>query len=98
MPTDAKVVIARDLWRVVKLELPDQHGVLRTEYVCEMTHPKAKDRMGVQQWYELKADSALSDQVRAWRFFLDELLKAAGEEPQYESQQPERERHTKSGR
>lgn len=78
---DPRIVLQREFWRVIKLELPDQHGVLRPEYVVEMTNPKAKDRLGVQQWTELKADSAHSDQVRAWRYFLDELLKAAGEEP-----------------
>jgi hypothetical protein len=76
-----RVVLHGELWRVVALELPNQHGVLETEYIVEMTDPNAKDRLGVQKWTELIDKSAWTDWMRAARYFLDELLKAAGETP-----------------
>jgi hypothetical protein len=79
--TNARIVLEREWWRVIAIELPNQHGVLETEYVIEQTEPKAKDRLGVQQWKELKDSSAHSDHIKCWRYFLDELLKKQGETP-----------------
>jgi hypothetical protein len=77
----ARVVLQGPLWRVVAAELPNQHGVLNTEYLVELTDEKATDLLGVQQWKQLKDASAHSDHIKAWRYFLDELLKTAGETP-----------------
>jgi hypothetical protein len=79
----ARVVLSGELWRVLALELPNQHGVLETEYIIEMTEPKDKDRLGTQRWHELDGgkNTSYTDWMRAARYFLDELLKAAGEEP-----------------
>jgi hypothetical protein len=79
--TNARIVLQGEWWRVVCVELPDQHGVVRPEYVVEMTDAKAKDCLGVQQWKELKDSSAHSDHIKCWRYFLDELLKKQGETP-----------------
>jgi hypothetical protein len=95
MASNARVVLHGEWWRVVALELEDAHGVLNTEYVIEQTEPKSKDRLGVQQWKELKDNSALGDWIRATRAILDELLKAAGEKPNNEPKQPQRERSSK---
>jgi hypothetical protein len=74
------IVLQGDIWRVVKLELPDQHGVLRIEYVIEVTEPKDKDALGVQRWRTLDPNkNGLSDWIMVTRKLLDKLLKAAGE-------------------
>jgi hypothetical protein len=74
------VVLQGDIWRVVKLELPDQHGVLRVEYIIEVTEPKDKDALGVQRWKTLDANkSGLADWIMVTRKLLDIVLKAAGE-------------------
>lgn len=76
-----RIVLSGHDWRVVAIELPDQHGVIRTEYIIELTHAKAKDAMGTQIWTALYDKSALGDWVKAGRRFLDALLEAAGEQP-----------------
>jgi hypothetical protein len=76
-----QIVLSGPQWRVVRVELPDANGVLRPEYLMEMTEPRAVDAMGVQQWSRLTDKSAYSDWVRLARRFLDELLKHAGEIP-----------------
>jgi hypothetical protein len=77
----ARIVLQGALWRVVAADLPNQHGVIETEYFVELTEPKAKDLLGTQQWKELKDSSAHGDHIKAWRYFLDELLKKQGETP-----------------
>jgi hypothetical protein len=79
-----RIVLTGPEWRVVALELPDAHGVARTEYIIEVTEPKDKDRLGVQRWRELNDKSAWGDWMRVARRFLDELLKHAGEKPERE--------------
>lgn len=79
--SSARVVLSQASWRVLAIELPNQHGVLETEYIIELADPKDVDRLGVQRWRELADKAAWSDWMRAARFFLDELLKAAGEKP-----------------
>lgn len=79
--TDTRVVFAHDQWRVVAVELPNAHGVFETEYIIELADPKDVDRLGVQRWRELADKAAWTDWMRAARFFLDELLKTAGETP-----------------
>ena len=81
-----RIVLQGDYWRVVAVELPNQHGVINLEYVIEQTEPKAKDAMGVQKWTALSDKSAWGDWMRAARAFLDELLKAAGEKPNAKNQ------------
>lgn len=76
-----EIVISGPMWRVLRAELPDQHGVLRREYLIEVTGPKDKDLLGVQRWHELTSKSAMVEWVTVARHFLDELLKAAGETP-----------------
>jgi predicted metal-dependent peptidase len=76
-----RVVLDGPHWRVVAVELPDQHGVAQLEYIIEMTEPKDRDALGVQRWTQLTSKSAMVDWVRIARRFLDELLKAAGEKP-----------------
>lgn len=76
-----RVVLSDARWRVVAIELPDKHGVLSTEYIIELADPDDVDRLGVQRWRELADKAAWSDWMRAARFFLDELLKTAGETP-----------------
>ena len=79
MVRTGRVVIGREFWRVVAVERPDDHGVERTDYVVELADPKDRDLLGVQRWRELTGKSAMVDWVTASRFFLAELLKAAGE-------------------
>ena len=76
-----RLVLSGPHWRVVAVEWPDQHGVVRTDYVIELTDPKAVDSLGVQQWTRLTDKSAWGDWMRAARGFLEPLLKAAGETP-----------------
>lgn len=78
MSTPRLVLSGKD-WRVVALELPDQHGVARLEYVIEL--PDGKDAMGQPRWRELTSKNAMSDWVIVARKFLDQLLLAAGEKP-----------------
>jgi hypothetical protein len=73
------VVLQGDIWRVIRAELPDSNGVIRTEYIIETTEPKDKDLLGVQRWHQLTSKSAMVDWVMVARKFLDKLLKAAGE-------------------
>jgi hypothetical protein len=78
----ARVVLQGPLWRVVAAELPNQHGVIELNYVVQLTDQKDQELYGeFTTWRELKDSSAHGDHVRCWRFFLDELLKAAGETP-----------------
>jgi hypothetical protein len=81
--SDPRVVLQFPDVRVVCVELPDPHGVFRTEYIIEVTEPKAKDAMGIQQWKRLTDKSAWTEWMTTARRFLDELLKAAGEAPHY---------------
>jgi hypothetical protein len=73
------IVLQGDIWRVVRAELPDSNGVIRTEYIIETTEPKDKDLLGVQRWHQLTIKSAMVDWVMVTRKLLDKLLKAAGE-------------------
>ena len=75
------MVLEEEFWRCVAVELPNQHGVLETEYIVEMTDPKSVDRLGVRQWREIRDSSAHSDHIRLWRYLLDRVLADAGEEP-----------------
>lgn len=83
----ARVVLEYPAVRVVCADLADEHGVLRPEYIIEVTEPKDRDRLGVQRWRELGDKSAWSDWMRVARRFLDELLKAAGETPNADHRQ-----------
>jgi hypothetical protein len=86
----ARVVLSGELWRVVAVELPNQHGVVELQYVVQLTDARDKEHYGVlTTWRELKDANAMGDHVKCWRYFLDELLKAAGEEPNVKKQ-PER--------
>ena len=77
-----RVVLQGDIWRVVALELPDQHSVLRTEYIIEMTEPKDRDALGVQRWQTLNPDkSAMVQWIAFSRKLLDRILTDIGEKP-----------------
>ena len=76
-----RLVLSGKEWRVLAVERPDQHGVLRTDYVIEVTEPKDVDLLGVQRWHEVTGKSAMVEWVTLTRHFLDVLLKAAGEKP-----------------
>lgn len=77
--TPPRLVLQLPEVRVLCVELPDAHGVLRPEYIIEVADPKDRDRLGVQRWRELADKSAWTDWMRVARRFLDELLVAAGE-------------------
>ncbi len=77
-----RIVRQGEFWRVVCLgERPDSNGVLRPDYVIEVTDAQDKDTLGVQRWRSLTHKSAMSEWVIVARRFLDELLKQAGEVP-----------------
>lgn len=68
--TGARVLLSGDVWRVVEVEKPDEHGVLRPTVYIEMTEPKDKDCLGVQRWHQLTLKSAQSE----WMIFASRLL------------------------
>ena len=70
-----RILKAGECWRIVRLERPDEHGVLRDVDYVETTEPKDKDCLGVQRWHQLTAKSALGDWMRVTQWLLDELLK-----------------------
>jgi hypothetical protein len=86
-----RVVLQGPEWRVVATDLPDENGVLQTQYLIEVTELSDKDLLGQQRWHELTGQSAQVEWVIVARRFLDELLKQAGEIPGGEIQSSEEE-------
>jgi hypothetical protein len=74
------IVLQEKCCRVVRTELPDSNGVIRTEYVIETTEPKDRDLLGVQRWHQLTSKSAMVEWVSVARTFLDRILTDIGEE------------------
>lgn len=68
--SDARIVLQGDVWRVIELEKPDEHGVLRPVVYIEMTEPKDKDLLGTQRWHQLTTKSPHSE----WEIFATKLL------------------------
>jgi hypothetical protein len=83
-----RIVLSGECWRVVALERPDANGVLRTDYVIDVTDHRDVDSLGVQRWHTLTGKSAMHEWVTIARRFLDVLLKQAGEEPDDDSIRP----------
>ena len=79
--TDARVVLERPTWRVIADTVIGPEGLPRTDYLIEVTDSSDKDLLGVQRWHQLTSKSAMHEWVTVARYFLDELLKAAGEKP-----------------
>ena len=89
--SEPRVVLQGETWRVVADTVIGQSGVSQTDYLIEVTDAQDKDLLGVQRWHQLTGKSAMHEWVSIARFFLDELLKAAGEQPNV-PKQPQRKR------
>ena len=70
-----RVVASGECWRVVLVELADEHGVLRVTGVVETTDKSDRDALGVQRWTRLTDKSAQGDWRRVVSWLLNEIIK-----------------------